>query len=237
MYSCKPLCYLPIQSDRDFVRAEIGDTVLIPERDFERLFGEFLGGVLGVQLEFHCAAATVYTMYATAAPHSEIERTIYLPDWIIQTLEQKQLGVDGLQCNLSKAEPLGRAAVIVARPIASVDETADLRAELEAALYDNHYVHAQTLINVPSGDIWIESVMDADGFEMKMGELGAELALEIMDAPGVAEAQEAARIATDAARVAVQAARVATEAAKRSTEAADIAAIRAARLKYFERKN
>ncbi len=240
MYACKPLSFLPIQSDRDFAQAEVGDTVLIPERHFERLFGEFLGGVLGVQLNFTTAAATA-TIYATAAPQTEEEDCVFLPDWIIWTLEQRQLQIHQLTCEVKKAERLGRAATIVARPIAATES--DLRAELEAVLYDNHYVHAQTLVNVPSGDVWIESVMDSDGFEMEVGELGEELALEIMDAPGVAEAkaaQEAARIATAAARVAAEAARVATEAAKTATEATkpvDPAITRAARLKYFDKKN
>lgn len=224
MYNCKPLSYLPIQSDRDFARAEVGDTVLIPERHFERLFGEFLGGVLGIRLEFH-AAATVAIMYATAAPQTEENDSVFLPDWLIWTLEQRQFSIAELQCEVKKAEPLGKAATIVARPIATVEEGVDLRSELETALYDNHYVHAQTIVHVPSGDIWIESVLDSESFEMEVGELGDELALEIQESPGVAEAQEAARVAEAAAAAAARVAAV------------DPATVRAARLRYFEKKN
>lgn len=223
MYKCKPLSLLPIQSDRDFARAEVGDTVLIPEQRFETLFGEYAGGILGIKLEFINGEESI-TLYATASPHSELVdgpfNDVFLPDWVINTVEQRSLkGIEEYNVVVERAGPLGQAASVIARPLAIRTEDTDLRAELEAALYDNRYIHAHTYVHVPSGDIWIESVTDADGFEMEVGQLGLELALEIVEAPGVVEAKAAAACV-----------------AKAATEAVDPAIVRAARLKYFEGK-
>jgi len=165
--------------------------VLIPERRFETLFGSHLGGVLGIQLQFMLDGEESCVLYATAAPHSEPSdgpfNDVYLPDWIIHTLEQRTFrAAEEFNVIVELAEALPAAATIIVRSIGL--EEYDVRCELEEALYDNRYVHAGTSIHLKSGEIWIESVLDADGFELPVAELGAEVAVDIIrpSAPEVA---------------------------------------------------
>ena len=99
MYRCMPLSTLPIQSDLDIV-SESGDTVLIPQPLFERWFGNFTGGLLGIRIVRHDVE-----MLATSAPHTEEENEIYLPDWMLLVLRERTLQLEGeLRVNIEKLD-------------------------------------------------------------------------------------------------------------------------------------
>jgi hypothetical protein len=207
-----------------------GDVVHLPRRLFERLFGDFEGGVLGITLR-----VDEEVMYATAAPSAEQGDDIYVPLWMAAAFEQRTFrDLEVLDFTVDRAEPVARAALIVVRQC--VEMEMDVRDALELFLYDCRYVHANTVLHVGGCEVWVERVIDSEGFEVAVAELGPEVSLDIQgsldDGGRAAEATEAARVA-EAARE--EAARLEEESKKPIIP--DAATIRAQRLKFFETQN
>lgn len=212
MYKCKPNLHLTVEP-------VAGDVAYLPRRLFERLFADFEGGVLGIVLKTNDEF-----MYATAAPSSEQGTDIYLPPWIATAFEQRTFrDLEVLEFTVEKAEPIAKAALIVVRQC--VEMVIDLREELEAFFFDCRYVHANTVLHVGGCEVWIERVVDSEGFEVSVAELGPEVSVDIQ------------RPLDDGGRSAAEAA--AEEAAKAAAkpQIPDAATIRAQRLKYFEKNN
>jgi hypothetical protein len=104
----------------------------------------------------------------------------------------------------------------------------DLRKELEAFFYDCRYVHANTVLQIRGCEVWVERVVDIEGYEVPVAELGPEVSVDIqepLDDGGRAE--EAARMAAE---------KEAAEEEASKLKIPDAATIRACRLKYFETK-
>ena len=143
-----------------------GDTILIPQTHFDVLFGDSLGGILGVKI-----TADDAVLYATCTPHAEPDSdVIYLPSWMLEKLG------DGAMADVQRADPLEDATGIVAR-LVDDDEDLDVRGLLEERLYDFRYVHANTVLTVGSGTrVWIETVYAGEE-TVAVARLGSELAL------------------------------------------------------------
>jgi hypothetical protein len=237
MYTAKPNTHLTVEPGA-------GDVVHLPRRLFERLFADFEGGVLGIVLK-----ADEEQMYATAAPSAEQGDDIYMPLWMATAFEQR-LGrhLEGLLFDVIRAEPIAKASLIVARQCVEVEM--DVREALESFFFDCRYVHANTVLQVDGCEIWIERLIDAEGFEIAVAELGLEVSVDIqgpLDDGGAAEeARRAAeadrRAAEEAAEAARRAAEEAAEEARRAAEATakpqgiDAATLRAKRLAFYEKK-
>jgi hypothetical protein len=156
---------LPLQGSEDFADDK-NDTILIPQSHFDVLFGEALGGILGVKI-----TAPGSEIYATCTPHTETDSdVIYLPSWMLEKLG------DEVQADVQRADPLPEATGIVARLI---DEAPDLdvRRLLEECLYDFRYINANTILNVGSAArVWIETVYAGEE-TVAVARLGTELTL------------------------------------------------------------
>ncbi len=177
MYQCKYLNMLPLQSFMDVATTE-GDTVLIPERRFEQMFGgEFIGGVLGIRLR---CGDTV--LYGGCAPQVDDEYAIYLPDWMMETLREKTMNFDELMADVEAAGDIEGAATLYVRRIDDELE-ADIQELLQKFLFDCKYIHANTVLHLPFAgtviDVIVERVMNEAGDPIEVGRLGAEVNLEI----------------------------------------------------------
>lgn len=166
---------LPLQSSDDFANDK-NDTILIPQTHFDVLFGDALGGILGVKI-----VASDSEIYATCTPHTETDSdVIYLPSWMLEKLGPN------LQADVERADLLPDATGIVVRLI---DEAPDLdvRELLENTLYDFRYIHADTILNVGSGArVWIETVYAGEE-TVAVARLSTELALLVEKALAVEE--------------------------------------------------
>jgi hypothetical protein len=156
---------LPLQGSDDFADDK-NDTILIPQAHFDVLFGDALGGILGVKITVENDGP----IYATCTPHTENdEDVIYLPNWMLE-----KLGSDSL-ADVVRADPLPEATGIVARLID--DAEVDVRGLLEEQLYDFRYVHADTVLTIGSGTrVWIETVYAGEE-TVAVARLGTELTL------------------------------------------------------------
>lgn len=163
MFTCQAINTIPLQGSDDF--AGTNDTILIPSAHFETLFGEALGGVLGVRV-VHDGGV----IYAACAPHTEEEDVIFMPQFMLDIVGAQTVEVE-------RAEPLDQATGIVAR---SVDEVeGDIRELLEQFLYDFRYINANTILTISGGcQIWIETVYAGEE-TVSAARLGDELALMI----------------------------------------------------------
>ena len=156
---------LPLQGSEDFADDK-NDTILIPQTQFDVLFGEALGGILGVKI-----TAPGSEIYATCTPHTETDSdVIYLPSWMLEKLG------DEVQADVQRADLLPDATGIVARLIDAAPDL-DVRGLLEERLYDFRYIHADTILNIGSGArVWIETVYAGEE-TVAVARLGTELAL------------------------------------------------------------
>jgi hypothetical protein len=231
MYTAKPNTHLTVE-------VTAGDVVYLPRRLFERLFGDFEGGVLGIMLK-----ADEEQMYATAAPSIEQGNDMYVPLWMATAFEQR-LGrhLEDVLFDIERAEPIARASLIVARQC--IEQEMDVRDALESFFFDCRYVHANTVLQVDGSEIWIECIVDSEGFEVSIAELGPEVSVDIqgpLDDGGARAATEAAAREAEKARIAAEeaAAREAEEAARVAAkpQIPDAATIRAKRLAFYEKNS
>lgn len=230
MYKCKQNTYL-----LNTYSIVDGDVVHLPRHLFEQLFSGFEGGVLGITLRMG-----EEIMYATAAPLAEQGMDIYVPLWMATAFEQRTLrGLEELDFSVDRAEPCSQASLIVVRQC--VEMEIDLRAMLEDFLYDCRYVHANTVLQIGGCEVWVERVVDIEGFEVPVAELGPEVSVDIqkpLDDGGRTAREEAAReeaVREEAAREEAAREEAAREEASK-LKIPDAATIRAQRLKYFEAK-
>lgn len=169
---------LPIQSGFDVATAE-GDTVLIPQRHFERLFDEeFGGGVLGIR-----AVCNDVVIYGSCAPQSD-DDDVYMPDWMMNILREKTMTFDAeLMVDVAAAGPVMPAHTIRVRR-AEAEVEVNIHELLQEFLYDCKYIQPNTVFHIEGDvdvDVVVEAVMDEEGFEMEVGQLGAEVNLDIRD--------------------------------------------------------
>jgi hypothetical protein len=175
MYQCKYLNMLPLQSNHDFATVE-GDTVLIPEQRFEQLFGDKVGGVLGIRVR--CGSAL---LYGGCAPQVDDEYAIYLPDWMMAILHEKTLNFDDLSADIELAGDMPNAASLIVRRVDD-DLEADVQELLQQFLYDCKFIQPNTMLHLPFAgttiDVIVDKVLSADGSELPVGRLGDEVVVE-----------------------------------------------------------
>lgn len=169
---------LPLQGSEDFADDK-NDTILIPQTQFDVLFGEALGGILGVKI-----MAPGSEIYATCTPHTETDSdVIYLPSWMLEKLGYQA------QADVQRADQLPEATGIVARLIDEAPDL-DIRGLLEVRLYDFRYIHADMILNVGSGArVWIETVYAGEE-TVAVARLGTELALLVESALSAANSDD-----------------------------------------------
>lgn len=174
MFTCRSMNTLPLQGSDDFADDK-NDTILIPQSHFDVLFGDALGGVLGVKITVMNDGPIPFELCAACTPHTEVDTDIiYLPNWMLEKLGSEA------RADVVRAGLLPEATGIVARLIDH--EEVDVRELLEERLYDFRYANADTILTAGNGTrIWIETIYAGEEI-VSAARLGTELTL-VVEAP------------------------------------------------------